>query len=64
MLFRSYEEMFGTAGQGVIDPMQFVSLESLDSFLSRTLMTGSDIADMSLNMVGSYSDMTLNTDLV
>ena len=61
---KQYEEMFGTAGQGVIDPMQFVSMESLDSFLSRTLMTGSDIADMSLNMVGSYSDMTLNTDLV
>ena len=61
---KQYEEMFGTAGQGVIDPMQFVSMESMDSFLSRTLMTGSDIADMSLNMVGSYSDMTLNTDLV
>lgn len=61
---KQYEEMFGTAGQGVIDPMQFVSMESMDSFLSRTLMTGSDIADMSLNMVGSFSDMTLNTDLV
>ena len=61
---KQYEEMFGTAGQGVIDPMQFVSLESMDSFLSRTLMTGSDIADLSLNMIGSYSDMTLNTDLV
>ena len=61
---KQYEEMFGTAGQGVIDPMQFVSMESMDSFLSRTLMTGSDIADMSLNMIGSYSDMTLNTDLV
>ena len=61
---KQYEEMFGTAGQGVIDPMQFVSMESMDSFLSRTLMTGSDIADVSLNMVGSYSDMTLNTDLV
>ena len=60
---KQYEEMFGTAGQGVIDPMQFVSMESMDSFLSRTLMTGSDIADLSLNMIGSYSDMTLNTDL-
>lgn len=61
---KQYEEMFGTAGQGVIDPMQFVSMESLDSFLSRTLMTGSDIADLSLDMIGNYSDMTLNTDLV
>lgn len=61
---KQYEEMFGTAGQGVIDPMQFVTIESMDSFLSRTLMTGSDIADMSLSMIGNYSDMTLNTDLV
>src|SRR5699024_5543309 len=54
------EEMFGTAGQGVIDPMQFVSMESMDSLLSRTLMTGSDIADMALSMMGSYTDMALN----
>lgn len=60
---KQYEEMFGTAGQGVIDPMQFISMESLDTFLSRTLMTGSDIAGMSLDMVGGFSDMTLNTDL-
>lgn len=60
---KQYEEMFGTAGQGVIDPMQFVTMESLDSFLSRTLMTGSDIADLSLDMIGNFSDMTLNTDL-
>ena len=61
---KQYEEMFGIAGQGVIDPMQLVSMESLDSFLSRTLMTGSDIADLSLDMIGNFSDMTLNTDLV
>lgn len=60
---QKYEEMFGSAGQGVIDPMQFVGIESLDCFLSRTLMTGSDIAGMSLDMVGNYSDMTLDLNL-
>lgn len=58
-----YAEMFGTSGQGVIDPMQFVGIESLDCFLSRTLMTGTDIAGMSLDMVGSFSDMTLDLTL-
>lgn len=60
---QKYEEMFGTAGQGVIDPMQFVGIESLDSFLSRTQMTGSDIAGMSLDMVGNFADMTLDLTL-
>lgn len=57
-----YEEMFGTGGQGVIDPMQFISMESLDTFLSRTLLTGSDIADMSLNMINNFTDVTLSVD--
>ncbi|QHJ80081.1 MAG: hypothetical protein [Caudoviricetes sp.] len=57
-----YEEMFGTAGQGVIDPMSFVSIESLDTFLSRTLLTGSDIAGMSMDMIGGLTDMTLSLD--
>lgn len=60
---QKYEEMFGTAGQGVIDPMQFVGLESLDSFLSRTQMTGSDIAGMSLDMLSNFADMTLDLSL-
>lgn len=60
---RQYEEMFGTGGQGVIDPMQFISIESLDTFVSRTLLTGSDIAGMSLDMVGTFADMTLDLTL-
>lgn len=59
---RRYEEMFGTSGQGVIDPMQFISMESLDTFLSRTLLTGSDIADMSLNLINNFTETTLSTD--
>lgn len=57
---RQYEEMFGTGGQGVIDPMQFVSIESLDTFLSRTLLTGSEVAGMSLDMITNFSDLTLD----
>lgn len=60
---RQYEEMFGTGGMGVIDPMEFVSIESLDTFLSRTLLTGSEVAGMSLDMVGNFADMTLDLTL-
>jgi len=60
---KQYESMFGTGGVGVIDPMQFVTTESMDTFLSRTLLTGSDIADMSLNMVGNFTNMTLDLNL-
>ncbi len=60
---QKYEEMFGTDGQGIIDPMQFIGIESLDCFLSRTLMTGSDIAGMSLDMVGDFANMTLDLNL-
>lgn len=60
---KQYAEMFGTNGMGVIDPMQFVSIESLDCFLSRTTLTGSEIAGMSLDMIGNFSDMTLDLSL-
>jgi hypothetical protein len=32
-------------------------------FLERTLMTGSDIADMSIDLIGRFSDVTLSTEL-
>lgn len=37
--------------------------ESSESFLSRTLLTGSDIAELSFNMIESYADITTNLDL-
>jgi hypothetical protein len=37
--------------------------ESQTAFLDRTLMTGSDIAEMSLDMLTNFTDLTLNTDL-
>lgn len=55
-------------GRGIIDPLEItgifgVTTESVDTFLQRTLMTGSDVADMSLSMLTNFVDMTLNTDL-
>lgn len=58
-----YQEMFGTDGTGSIDPLSFIGLETLDTFTSRTLMTGSDIAGMSLDMITNFTDSTLSTDL-
>lgn len=55
-------------GNGVIDPLilvdssQFV-FESSDSFLGRTLMTGSDIAELSISLLTNYTDLTISTDL-
>ena len=54
-------------GGGIIDPMMFVDLsdgsqsfiESEETFLSRTLMTGDDIVQLSLDMISDYADMTL-----
>lgn len=52
----------------IIDPMQFTQAdrqiyESLDTFLSRTLLTGSEVASMSLDLLTNFADATLNLDL-
>ena len=56
------------SNRGIIDPLEItgvfgVTMESVDSFLQRTLMTGSDVADMSLSMLTNFVDMTLSTEL-
>lgn len=63
----AYQQQFG--GTNVdFDPMiltgyasvkQRVRSELPDSFLSRTLMTGGDIANMSLEMLNNFADMSL-----
>ena len=64
-----YEEMFGNSDMAFIfDPKLLAERnavlgESLDSFLERTLMTGSDIVDISLNMLHDFADITLSLDL-
>ena len=56
-------EQFGYGG-GQIDPMMFVGdnspviAESRDTFLARTLMTGSDVAQMSHDLLNDYVELT------
>lgn len=55
-------------GNGVIDPLQLLDssqmlIEQSEAFLSRTLMTGTDIAQLSMDMLGSFADITLSNDL-
>lgn len=53
-------------GSALIDPVSFVeamqqtSWESSDSFLTRTLLTGTDIAEMSIDMLNNFSEYTLS----
>lgn len=60
-----YVEQFG-AGK-VIDPMAFTSagqgrVESVDSFLTRTLMTGMDVAETTHSMLSEFASLTLTLD--
>lgn len=58
-----YIQEFGV-GTGSIDPMIFVnSVESSDAFLSRTLMTGTDIANMTNSLISEYTNTTLKLPL-
>lgn len=63
----AWEQNLGS-GNGIIDPAMIssafgVTMESMDSFLQRTLLTGSDVADMSMNMLTNFVNMTLTLDL-
>lgn len=62
-----FEQNIGYS-QGLIDPMQLTNstrsaAESLDSFLGRTLMTGTEIAELSTSMLSRFAELTLSTDL-
>jgi hypothetical protein len=67
-LSAKFEETFGTAG-GAIDPLAFTeagstgAIESSESFLGRTLLTGSEIAEMSKDMLTNFVEITTQTDL-
>lgn len=61
-----YVEQFG-AGK-VIDPMAFTTagqgrVESVDTFLTRTLMTGMDIAKTTHSMLSEFASLTLTLDM-
>lgn len=61
---QAYYEMFGYNAGGNIDPMMLISsnpiiAESSDTFLTRTLLSGSDIVDMSMDMLNNYVELTM-----
>lgn len=64
-----FKELMGYTG-AVIDPMMFTEAagrsptESAENFLSRTLMTGSDIAAMTHNMIGEFAKLSMDLDLI
>lgn len=67
LLSDMYEKNLGY-GNGSFDPTSLtnsplLTLESPDSFLQRTLMTGSDIAKLSMEMVYQFTDLSLSTKL-
>lgn len=61
---QAFLEKFGYGSAGM-DPMMFVDStnhminESRDTFLTRTLLTGSDIADMSHELLNGFAELTL-----
>ena len=62
----SYLAQFGYGG-GQIDPMMFVGdspviAESRDTFLSRTLMSGTDVVEMSQDMLNNYVELNLTLE--
>jgi hypothetical protein len=63
-----YAENIGY-GRGLLDPIGLTDfnignfMETESQFLSRTLLTGMDIAEMSMDMLTNFSEYTLNTGL-
>lgn len=63
-----YEELIGY-GRGLINPMMLTDsiegpvIESPSTFFSRTLLTGSEVAGISMDMIRNHSSITLSTRL-
>lgn len=64
---KKVEEIFGQSNPlvapGVVTDTLISRIESPDSFLGRTLMTGSDLAELSIGGIHNLSELTLSTDL-
>lgn len=63
---QKYMDEFG--GTGIIDPLAIsgvlsFSMENPNLFLDRTMMTGTDVANLSMDMIDNFVDMTLSTNL-
>lgn len=66
-IYNSWSENLGF-NKSTIDVSELTSavstqFESSDSFLSRTLLTGSEIADLTNGLIGALADVTLSTEL-
>ena len=66
------DEWYKNLGYGDIlfDPMQLTDIgkqdfypEGRDMFLSRTLLTGSEIAEMTNSLLSNYASVSISTDL-
>ena len=65
-----YYEEFGV-GSAVMSPLRLLSassevgyyIESTDAFTNRTLMVGSEVADMSCGLLNNFAQLTLTLDL-
>lgn len=62
-----YQDEFGY-GRAMLDPLSLTNrnefvVEGLDTFLERTLMTGSDVAEMSMSLLSNFTEITLSTEL-
>lgn len=60
-------------GINLLDPMELIDVsspletfipENTNTFLSRTLMTGSEIADMTNGMITNFASLTITTNLI
>ena len=64
-----YDNLFGTGGRAGLDPMELThaglsTFESSESYLQRTLMTGSEIAELSNSLLTNFTRNTLQIDLL
>lgn len=64
---KKYADVIGY-GSGNIDPTMFIDalkplIETPENFLTRTLLNGTDIAELSQAMIDSFSEITLSTRL-
>jgi len=65
-----YAEVIGS-GRGSLDPLAITNAgstssyvyESADAFLTRTLMTGTEVADFSISLLNNFAEWTTSTDL-
>lgn len=65
----AWDANIGTGADNLFNPMQLTEAamgtsERMEGFLGRTLLVGSDIADMSLAMISKFTELTLALDNV